>query len=1155
MREPLKETVYSLDVQTLGLRGVLHLHVPSFENDATESTAFADSRSPRHKQASGFGPRNEVETAYANTVIARNSGIFAPPVKSACPIFWKILRNQSVQLFSVAPDSISEDTSGAAYSVCIHFPADVLDHGITFAHNAHTSETSLFVLTTARVLYSITLPADAFMRTAENWPRSWCRISRPASFVVRSPMALTCSNEQNLYVAWQEGGFVRLVYDEQVDGYVDNVHFSHNGYLSSLKQLLSLQALRSDYVPPNRVLCLRCSATHNVLFVLTADMNLRVYSTITNALLKTLPIVCDNAPKAYFHAFLALDTVSNNFLAIYCPYVAWGAILLLRIETNADNHFLGLSPLTPSPIQAPIPDDKAFVPWIVTGLCVHTNSRDSLVITTAWKSNLSCLIQCADVKLGHKVKVSWRPVANSLDAADDDFFDIPSSMASGDVSEIWLQRIFFQKALSSSALEVALLIYTGQNSAADLNNPTLSFDDMGRQELGAKIVHAVVGNVQLEAEQQAMNYDYDGYRERLYNEWDRFYKLVLFMDNYGKEVYDIVYLPGISALAAAHANKIGLLGLALLPDSICAGVENTNTSVTAAEPIIKLSLLLHDALSDSALSESRFALRELTQQEMTYSVGDSIWTFYDKYLSQSLSTEMTYALVDTMLSMKDPVNTISRLIRTIKSGDFERSDGTPSFLTSLLISRSLLDSFHAVNTIVESLLFLLFVAASQESKELQSTLVGCDNLCLELLTDWSVINFYIDASRLLMEPTAEESADSTIMADTSADKIDSLKTRCTTAFEFFVSLINTDFYCNCEKPETDLYSVLIQVCYRQLFCSSRRHILVIELMSQLLLQGQASLSRQLIGWLKTSAVEMYLKGHTYLNCLEPDKAVASFRRAFIPVDELADFSSAFFVDYQDLAALYPQEPLACYYLHISMCLMNAACFRHAVTFCELAISSLTESNKAMETDIYYRMFKSACAAGLFKTAYMAIMQVPSRQLPREFLAELLSSMADAGCVDQILNFPMPGLQKTFDDILQAKALNTVDVTLRPSWYHVLFAWRMNQGNMRGAAAILFERLVRFQSQMIVSQRSQYAQLLEDYLVVLNILRTLPKNDAWFLASRVDSARNKCVVPQRLVTLEDVEKGYSKALQSLATLVSSQSDNVQVDEQVPAGLTS
>lgn len=111
---------------------------------------------------------------------------------------------------------------------------------------------------------------------------------------------------------------------------------------------------------------------------------------------------------------------------------------------------------------------------------------------------------------------------------------------------------------------------------------------------------------------------------------------------------------------------------------------------------------------------------------------------------------------------------------------------------------------------------------------------------------------------------------------------------------------------------------------------------------------------------------------------------------------------------------------------------------------------------------------------------------------------------------------------------------------QPQYHHVLYTWRVQHGDFRGAAEILWDRLQRLRDVEAEVFMPDDETVLEAYLVLINTLACLGKEDGWILAeagavAAANGARggggagNAGRKKRRIVTLEEIRKEYQGEL--------------------------
>lgn len=164
------------------------------------------------------------------------------------------------------------------------------------------------------------------------------------------------------------------------------------------------------------------------------------------------------------------------------------------------------------------------------------------------------------------------------------------------------------------------------------------------------------------------------------------------------------------------------------------------------------------------------------------------------------------------------------------------------------------------------------------------------------------------------------------------------------------------------------------------------------------------------------------------------------------------------------------------------------------------------------------------------------MRYTDAALRKYALKRIVSEMVEGGYVDELLSLPWAGLRHEIDHILAEHAKKEGDTAGLSSsdsapYYKILYAWRVRQGDMRGAAGVLVERLERRKERgrrKLGGFAKDTNAVLEDYLVAINAFVAVgEEEEAWVLVGGregKDGGKKRTVV-----RLGDVRRGYQEEL--------------------------
>jgi hypothetical protein len=186
----------------------------------------------------------------------------------------------------------------------------------------------------------------------------------------------------------------------------------------------------------------------------------------------------------------------------------------------------------------------------------------------------------------------------------------------------------------------------------------------------------------------------------------------------------------------------------------------------------------------------------------------------------------------------------------------------------------------------------------------------------------------------------------------------------------------------------------------------------------------------------------------------------------------------------------------------------------------------------IRSDIASRLFSALVKTGRFREAYDALQKCNEdlRKANLRLLVETCCIKQDA--VPALLALPFSAeLAADADAALLAlakKSLASTSSATKPH-HQILFAFRTQRGDFRGAAEILYEHLERLRC----SDAQQYQDpedetALQAYLLLINTLACCGEGEGWLLAEPIEGV-HQAGEKRKLVTLEEVRRNYSAEL--------------------------
>lgn len=137
-----------------------------------------------------------------------------------------------------------------------------------------------------------------------------------------------------------------------------------------------------------------------------------------------------------------------------------------------------------------------------------------------------------------------------------------------------------------------------------------------------------------------------------------------------------------------------------------------------------------------------------------------------------------------------------------------------------------------------------------------------------------------------------------------------------------------------------------------------------------------------------------------------------------------------------------------------------------------------------------------------------------------------------------------------DEILAQKCQAVTDINIGIPYHKILYGWRVKRNDFRGAAAVSLEQLEKLQQSTDGDKVVGHSDDLEtpvtkQYLALINTLSCVDPKQAWILSEGLPSRpapgqKSSSVISKRkVVTLENVRKGYQEELDRMAAIENNQ----------------
>lgn len=241
-----------------------------------------------------------------------------------------------------------------------------------------------------------------------------------------------------------------------------------------------------------------------------------------------------------------------------------------------------------------------------------------------------------------------------------------------------------------------------------------------------------------------------------------------------------------------------------------------------------------------------------------------------------------------------------------------------------------------------------------------------------------------------------------------------------------------------------------------------------------------------------------------------------------------------------------------YYSHIVALFDKEKTYSFVIDFARLSLQFIKVGNhdpqaNELRTEMHNRLFNAAMQTARYELAHSVLALFTDPALQYSSLRALVTRMCEASHASQLTELPFVGLQDTVDEILAKKCQCIVEATVGVPYHKILYAWRINHSDFRGAAAISLERLQRLQQSgegdRALGDDTLDTALTRQYVALINALSCVDPKQAWILAEeppRKQASGVKMAQPKRKVfTLEDIRKAYQEELDRIAAIQNDQ----------------
>ncbi|KAL8998024.1 MAG: hypothetical protein Q9169_002864 [Polycauliona sp. 2 TL-2023] len=767
-----------------------------------------------------------------------------------------------------------------------------------------------------------------------------------------------------------------------------------------------------------------------------------------------------------------------------------------------------------------------------------------------------------------------------------------------DPSEIWLEFLLYPGRYTRSLLETALSIYQSARKQTSSKDTKISFEE--------RLSSAIMVQVKSQPvkDETDSGTPFSQYRESLQQEWSLFYQEVQDLDRLRWQPltlsFDERFGMPCSVLASGCAFIRGCDRVEAIAQNTPAAWHNVPDffEVPSIEdsseqlPLLpeELSILIEGAAAFRKTFSANFQhdchnlLSSELWQDPVYSVPDRIGNYYEHC---GFAEEVTDSAIDGLKDALAPLGSFEGLtsehfLAIIKRLPHSMATAEDSGLVSTKMGlKVLVRGVQEMSNLYAQLLFdllmvVVFIEVEAHEEVVSDSNLNTSSVFMALteqlkqykITQWLGSNFWASQNRPDNGPN--ENARSNKQVGVSMTVLESLF-----AADVRPQAGNGQLH---SGFLTDAIQDLLLYISGGMEASMTLDQVLVFVQCNLLKQGNNDLASDFAQFQPSTAWAVYIRGRLHIQVGETAEAAMCFKKAAYNMaatqslpdrDQQDDRGSRSTSEEEQAAQPYHNASakllsvkeaghfangLPKYYTHIMHLFQDALYPSYACDFARLAIQLTPTSSEAL-TSLLESLFASSLQTSNVDGAYTSLIRLSQKEQSK-LLPELVDALLSLpNGPSQLLDLPWPAnLHAAVDEELanprrsSPTISNTSSANPMRDRRKILAAWRLRDGDSRGAAEALYPQL-----HSLVSQPQKGKQKVgglaksklggssnsgegptkgsngvdEAYLSVINLMACISdgeqeKKEAWLLSN---ADRGK----RRVVTIEEVRGGWQKEL--------------------------
>lgn len=611
----------------------------------------------------------------------------------------------------------------------------------------------------------------------------------------------------------------------------------------------------------------------------------------SNSTIKTL---LDPSPSQLLHIIDASLQYDHMFYLASFSSATTGKFKFWAAICDTNGTFENLVDLYPDADFRADPPTANSV-WIISEFRVtaaSTNDPALFNLWVLWKSNTTFRVQNLQFCI-NKIPDYWE----KWTTATPDSLHVrpgrtPSEVTSEDLTDYWIDWIFFPGRFTDEVLRTALKIHEG--AYAD------RVDD-GTDSVQTKVARSIPSMVELKKKPDGSP-DYETYTYEVGLQWIRYCRLCTELDKQRSEALSLVADPisgfvwtinadGITALREAtesevlahnygtHAGNLVLLS-ERSPKRLGAGLQGNELS--DALLLVQAASDLKTDLSDRAYDNCSYRLQREVLEDAMYSFEDRMWSLYSNCLEGEVSG-FTYEKIENAFEgMTDPQAAFLSIMSSLFHSDTHMGQTKLTMFGGSVLIAGSQEVIEINHTLLFNLVFLLiFITAPEDSRPRIAEPEKLYSQLLDYVREYEILSW---VSRMpLSIPDRRLSAEEELTKGLAGLRMDPTTTIATTKRKGSVlSLLLGEHYGPPPPGPGRNGNLAVSVCVRQFLAGlelAGRGNGVVEVASKLLGIDAVGTAVEFSRFLPSTSWGGYVKARIQLKDGGVEAAASGFRKA------------------------------------------------------------------------------------------------------------------------------------------------------------------------------------------------------------------------------------------------------------------------------------